>query len=210
VRILGSSLPASSNVWAAAVCVMVGALAGLASPVVAKEAVVSPKAVRALLERRAPPGADELRDLGLGADTVLVGLASDATLDVPLRARATGALAHFASPAARRFLGETVRTKAFSKDAGERLLVRKAAVALGWLGGSDVPVRVEPLLDSPDADVRLDAVLALGLTRSQAAVEILRRRMPGEKDDRVRAQMSRQLGVLDQALQARPAAPAPG
>ncbi|HXU82001.1 MAG TPA: HEAT repeat domain-containing protein, partial [Polyangia bacterium] len=80
------------------------------------------------------------------------------------------------------------------------LLLAKAAVALGWLGGVRVPDRLGPLLDHPDPDVRVDAAAGLGLTRLPTAVEHLRKRLDVEPVARVRAQISRQIQVIEATL----------
>jgi len=53
--------------------------------------------------------------------------------------------------------------------------------------------------------VRIDAALALGLTRLESAAELLRQRLPAEKDARVRTQIGRQLRVIEAALTPPPA-----
>ena len=52
------------------------------------------------------------------------------------------------------------------------------------------------LLDHGDPEVRLDAVLALGLTRARAADKPLRARLPHETDAGVRAQIESLLRTL--------------
>jgi hypothetical protein len=80
------------------------------------------------------------------------------------------------------------------------LLLRRALVALGTIGGSRVPDTVAPLLSHPDPDVRADAAIALALTRLPKAAEHLRARLPLEPDGRVRGHIARQLNVIDTAL----------
>jgi HEAT repeat protein len=143
--------------------------------------------------------------LGAGVDQVLIAIAGDAKAEALLRARAVSALAYCRTPAARKFLAQTISEKAAAAAPGERLLARKAAMALGWLGGPDVPALLAPLLDHTDPDVRIDAALALGLTRLDGAAELLRKRLPQESDARVRAQIGRQLRVIEASLVPAPA-----
>ncbi len=166
-------------------------------------------AVEALLRGPGiPPGARDLAALGIGVDRMLCEIAGDHAIDILLRARAVSSLSFFATPASRAFLEATVKGGAglsqspAAAQTGERLLVRRAAVALGWLGGSGVPALLEPLLGSPDPDVRLDTTLGLGLLRSTDAADALKKRLPAEQIDRVRAQMSRQIRVIEDALAA--------
>jgi hypothetical protein len=173
-------------------------LLGAASLVQAAPAQVSRATVEAKLRTYQPePG--PWRALGAGTEQALIAVAGDGKTEIVLRARAVSTLAYFNGPAARKFLEATVDGKATSSDPGDRVLVRKAAVALGWLGGSRVPDKLAPLLDSQDPDVRLDAAVGLGLTRLPAAAEPLRKRLDLETDARVRTQISRQIQVIDAA-----------
>jgi HEAT repeat protein len=69
-----------------------------------------------------------------------------------------------------------------------------------------VPARLGPLLDHEDPEVRLDAAIALGLTRLAPAADLLRKRMDVEPVPRVRSQMGRQLRVIEDARAAAAAA----
>jgi hypothetical protein len=137
------------------------------------------------------------RAMGPGTDEALIEIAGDGKTEMLLRSRAVSTLSYFPTPAARKFLESTIGGKAASPDAGDRQLVGKAAVALGWLGGVHVPDQLAPLLDHPDPDVRLDAAIGLGLTRLPTAAEALRKRLDIENVARVRAQISRQIQVIE-------------
>jgi HEAT repeats len=156
-----------------------------------------------------PPRKDELGALGEGADAALVAIAADEKVEILIRARAISAVAYYPSPEARRLLVGLVGRKpppakpAAAPPAGQNLLVRKAAVGLGWMGGLDVPGHLGPLLDDPDPEVRLDAAIGLGLTRLSAAADLLRKRLLVEQDPRVRQQIGRQLHAVEQT-RARP------
>jgi hypothetical protein len=139
------------------------------------------------------------RALGPGTDQTLIEIAGDGKVETLLRARAITTLGYFSTPAARKFLETTIEGKGTSSDPGDRLLVAKAAVSLGWLGGVDVPARLAPLLTHADAEVRLDAAVGLGLTRLPAAAEALKKRVELETVPRVRAQISRQIQVIEGA-----------
>lgn len=146
------------------------------------------------------------RPLGTSADRVLIQIGGDTKEEILIRTRAVSALAAFPNADARKFLEATVDANAAASKPDERLLLRKATVALGWIGGSSVPARIAPLLDHADPDVRLDAAIALGLTRAEAAADPLRRRFEKEPVAPVRAQIGRQLRIIEDALAA--AAPA--
>jgi hypothetical protein len=161
-----------------------------------------PRVARATVESRLrsyKPDPAPWRALGPGTDETLIEIAGDGKTEALLRARAVSTLSYFPTPAARKFLESTIDGKAASPDPADRLLVAKAAVALGWLGGVQVPARLAPLLDHPDPDVRLDAAIGLGLTRLTTAAEELRKRLDVESVARVRAQISRQIQVIEAA-----------
>jgi HEAT repeat protein len=186
------------------------------APAPAPAAPVKAASARAALETRlraadSPPSEAELRSLGPGVDEALVAIAGDARVEILVRARAVSALAFFPTPPARGFLERALGDKAISADPGERLLLRKAAVAFGWQGGGPAARKVGLLLEHVDPDVRIDAAFALGLTRIEAAAVLLRKRAPAETDPRVRRQIDRQIRVIEEALRAAAAeAPAGG
>ena len=162
---------------------------------------------RAALERQLqsserPPTAEELRAHGRQPDRLLVTIAEDARSEPLLRARAVSALGSAPTPTARLFLARTLSERLASKDATDRLLLRRAAVALGWQGGSSAAAEIAPLLDHEDPEVRIDAGVALGLCRLPAAIPLLRARVAKESDQRVRANLGRQLATLERALPA--------
>jgi HEAT repeat protein len=117
-----------------------------------------------------------------------------------MRARAVSALALAPSWASREFLGKLVGSTAMAKDAADLLLIRRAAMALGWQGGPAAPPLLAGLLEHTDPEVRVDAALALGLTRLPHAAELLRSRLDVESDGRVRGYISRQLRIVENAL----------
>jgi HEAT repeat protein len=164
----------------------------------------APTASRAAVEARLrayelPPSPDDLAKLGRGIDDVLATIAADEKVGTLIRARAVSALGQCSTVVARRFLEETIDAKAGSSKPEDRLLLRKAALALAWMGGLATPARLGPLLENPDPDVRLDAALGLGLTRLKTAAEILRSRLPIEPDARVRLHIGRQLAAIERA-----------
>jgi HEAT repeat protein len=149
--------------------------------------------------RRYHPDPAGWRALGPGTDEALIEIARDGKAEIVMRSRAVSTLAYFATPASRKFLEATIDGKATSANPDDHLLLRKAAVALGWLGGTQAPDRLAPLLASEDPEVRFDAAVGLGLTRLPAAAKPLRRRLDIEPVDRVRAQISRQIQVIETA-----------
>ena len=140
--------------------------------------------------------APEVADLGAGAGPLLVQIADDRAATPPTRARAMEALTWVRTPATRDFLENFLIRKRPSSDAVDHLLLRKAAMALGWQAGPRSVDAVAALLDHPDPEVRLDAVVALGLTRARSAEKPLRDRLATEADATVRAQIESQLRVL--------------
>jgi len=140
--------------------------------------------------------AAEVADLGAGAGAWLAQIAGDRAAPPTMRARAMEALTYVRTPATRAFLENVLIRKRPSSDAIDHILLRKAAMALGWQGGPRSVDAVAALLDHPDPEVRLDAVVALGLTRARSAEKPLRDRLAAETDTAVRAQIETQLRVL--------------
>ena len=115
-----------------------------------------------------------------------MAIAGDAAAEATLRGRATGALAHAASPRARTFLMDVVTRAADDRTPPSALVLRRAAVALGWQGGPTAPPPLGALLAHADPEVRTDAAVGLGLTRLAPAASLLRNHLAVEKDARVR------------------------
>jgi len=147
---------------------------------------------------KAPRGlaAGDVAELGAGAGPLLAQIADDKAVASPIRLRAMAALAYVRTPRAHDFLEDYVVRMRPSSDPVDRALLRKAAIALGWQSGPRTVEVLAALLDHPDAEVRLDAVVALGLTRTQRAEKPLRARLAIEPDPAVRAQIDRQLKSL--------------
>jgi hypothetical protein len=138
----------------------------------------------------------DLAELGAKAGVLLGEIADDKAVAAPIRLRAMAGLAYVRTPAAHDFLENFLIRKRPSSDPIDRALLRKAAIALGWQAGPRSVEILATLLDHADAEVRLDAVVALGLTRARGAEKPLRDRLSGEPDAAVRAQIENQLKVL--------------
>jgi HEAT repeat protein len=138
----------------------------------------------------------ELRALASAPEKPLMAIAEDAQAEGLARARAVAALRLLPSPEVQGFLGKLVRSKAKSKDATDQLLLRRAAVALGWMGGSRAGDDLALLFENGDPEVRLDAAIGIGLSRAPDAADLLRRQLAIESVPRVRNQIERQLRVL--------------
>jgi hypothetical protein len=149
-----------------------------------------------------PSAATEWRAMGPGIEDALIALAADPKVELSIRGRAVSALGLVSTRPGQAFLEKVVKESAASTDAGEKLILRKAAVALAWLGGAAVPGQIGPLLQHSDPDVRLDAAIGLGLTRSEQAAELLRERFGVETVPKVRSQIGRQLAQVEQAVDA--------
>jgi hypothetical protein len=143
------------------------------------------------------PALSELHSLVAMPAIPLMAIASDDKVTALTRARAVAALRLLPSPTVQEFLGKLVTTKAKAVAPDDRLILRRAAVALGWMPASDTPNRLALLFENADPEVRLDAVIGLALTRSEVAPVLLRRQLAVETVARVRNQIERQLQVLD-------------
>lgn len=152
----------------------------------------------AYLDAHDVPTLAELRALAPAPEALLMAIANDARVDGLGRSRAVAALRLVPTPEVQAFLGKLVQSNAKATDATDRLIVRRAAVALGWTLAPNAPARLALLFDNDDADVRLDAVIGLGLTRAAEAAGILRSQLAVETVARVRDQIERQLRVLAQ------------
>jgi len=150
----------------------------------------------AYLETHDVPAAAELRALAPAPDALLMSIVDDTRAGGLVRSRAVAALRLLPSPAVQGFLGKLVAAKARAKDATDRLIVRRAAVALGWMAAPNAAAQLATLFANDDAEVRLDAAIGLGLTRTEDAAVILNRQLAVETDARVRDQIQRQLHAL--------------
>lgn len=151
------------------------------------------------------PSAAELRALSGTPGKPLMAIAADARAPALVRARAVAALRLWPSAETHRFLGRLVQDQAKASDATNRLLVRRAAIALGWMAGAGVCERLALLFDNSDPEVRVDGAIGLGLTRAPEAPALLRQQFAVEPVARVRDQIARQLRALGHT----PAAPEP-
>jgi len=146
--------------------------------------------------------AAELRALAKAPEAALMAIASDTKAEALIRSRAVAALRLVPTMDVRAFLGKLVVAKAKATDGTDRLIVRRAAVALGWLPpGPDTVEQLATLFENEDAEVRLDAVIGLGLTRVATAARFLRGQLVVEQSPRVREQIDRQLRALGESAQ---------
>jgi HEAT repeat protein len=140
--------------------------------------------------------AAELRGFAAAPEKTLMAIASAEDALRLTRARAVAALRLLPSPTVQAFLGTLIESNAKATGDTERLILRRAAVALGWIGGSDAPEQLALLFDNDDPEVRLDAVLGISMTRAATAVAILHKQLVAEASPRVREQIQRQLTAL--------------
>ena len=139
------------------------------------------------------PTAAELRTLAQAPAPPLMTIATDEHATALVRARAVAALRLFPSPAVQGFLSKLVRSNAKSTDETMRLLLRRAAVTLGWLGGPRADADLALLFENADAEVRVDAAIGVGLTRAAEAPLFLRQQLAVESVPRVRDEIERAL-----------------
>jgi HEAT repeat protein len=159
----------------------------------------SPRKVSARLEVEAAlgkAGPADLQRLAATAQGSLMAIASDRTSAEIIRARALSALAYARNLTAQTFLENFIVGRTPPLDPTDRVLIRHAAVALGWQGDARLVEIVEPLLDNADIDVRMDAAVALGLARTRSAEAPLRARLATETDGAVRRQLEASLRAV--------------
>lgn len=143
--------------------------------------------VEASLAKSSAPG--DLQRWAATADGILTAVAADRAAAETVRGRALAALAYARTARVHAFLENFIIEKTPSSAAVDHLLVRRAAVSLGWQGGPRVVEIVAPLLESTDPEVRLDAGAALELCRDRAAAAPLRARLAIETDPAVKRQL---------------------
>jgi hypothetical protein len=152
----------------------------------------APSAVSARAEVEAAlgkGGGAELQRLAVTAQGPLMVIASDRTRSEMVRSRALSALAYARNLRVASYLENFIVLATPSSDATDRVLLRRAAVSLGWQGDGRLVETIAPLLDHTDREVRLDAAIALGLGRTRSAEAPLRARLANETDSAVRRQL---------------------
>jgi HEAT repeat protein len=155
--------------------------------------------IEAYLATHDVPAAADLRALAAAPENALMAVASDPAAEGLMRSRAVAALRVVPTQGVQVFLGKLIQTKAKATDQTDRLIVRRAAVAMGWIGGAGTVEKLAMLFDNDDAEVRLDAAIGLGLTRDATAATALRRQLAVESAPRVRDQIGRQLRALNES-----------
>jgi hypothetical protein len=107
--------------------------------------------IAAYLASHDVPSAAALRALSSNPEKPLSAIAADTRAEPLVRARAVAALRLFPSAETRGFLGKLVEDKAQATSATDRMLVRRAAVALGWMAGPGTCERLARLFANADA-----------------------------------------------------------
>jgi HEAT repeat protein len=177
-------------------------LALAAAPAATKPAATKPAdgraPIAAYLASHDVATAAELRALSSTPAKPLLAIAADTRAEPLVRARAVAALRLYPSAETRGFLGKLLEDKAEATSATDRLLVRRAAVALGWMAGPGACEQIALLFANSDTEVRVDGAIGLGLTRAPEAPALLRKQFTVETVARVRDQIERQLRALGQ------------
>jgi HEAT repeat protein len=165
--------------------------------------------IEAYLATHDVAAAAELRGFAAAPEKTLMAIASAGDAERLTRSRAVAALRLLPSPTVQDFLASLIEGKAKATDETDRLLLRRAAVALGWIGGSDAPELLALLFDNDAPEVRLDAALGISMTRAASASAILHKQLVVEPSPRVREQIQRQLTALGEEPPAPEKAPGP-
>lgn len=146
-------------------------------------------AVEELLSKEGGPLAPkDIKAMGKDADLVLIDIARDAHAATALRTRAVDALAASGTVVGREHL---VRLTAVNTNEADLPLVRKALLGLGWMHDSRIVHNAGPWLEHKAPAVRLDAAVALALSKNPQAFELLERHNRNEKDADVRQKIQR-------------------
>lgn len=153
--------------------------------------------LRYLSTHDVPKNVSELTSLGPKPANAFMKIIQTRQHPALTRARAMSALRLLPSPAVQSFVAKWVETNAKADNTTDRMIVRRAAMVLGWMGGPAVFDRLEMLFENSDPETRIDAVLALSLNRVPRSIELLRKHLGTESDPRVRALIERQLTAMD-------------
>jgi HEAT repeats len=161
--------------------------------------------------------ASALRKLGKDVDLVVMDIANDVGQTLRIRVAAVRALGELDTQVARSYLmrqlqstaptvGKTGTNNPRAPESRDGISMMRAAVlALGWTRSEEAIPAIERLLAHPEAEVRLDAIAALVLTRRPQALAALEFARPQEKDKGVRKKLDRQIDRLRDALKRDPA-----
>lgn len=184
---IGVALLSSSVVWAQT---------KKAPPAPATRASVE----AALTKEGRPIAPADVQGMGKDADLVLIDIVRDAHSSAALRVRAIDALAASGSVVAR---DQLVRIVKPTQNEVDLAMVRRALLGLGWLHDGRILANAGPWLEHDSAAVRLDAAVALALSKNPEGIEMLEKHNRREKDRDVKQKIQR---LIDNN---RPAQPAP-
>lgn len=134
----------------------------------------------------------DVKAMGKDADHVLIDIFRDGHAPVGLRGRAIDALAASGSVVARNQLVSIVKA---TQSEVELSLVRKALLGLGWLHDARIVANVGPWLAHDSAAVRLDAALALALSKNIYATDLLETHIRTEKDSDLKRLITRLIAI---------------
>ncbi|MDX2018669.1 MAG: hypothetical protein SF187_00405 [Deltaproteobacteria bacterium] len=154
----------------------------------------------ALTKEGRPIAPADVQAMGKDADLVLIDIVRDAQASAALRGRAIDALAASGSVVAR---DQLVRIVKPTQNEVELAMVRRALLGLGWLHDGRILANAGPWLEHDSAAVRLDAAVALALSKNPEGIEMLEKHNRREKDRDVKQKIQR---LIDNN---RPAQPAP-
>ena len=196
-----------------AMLVSVSLSALLAAPAAASPDAGHAKSERArvesYLESHDVSSAAEVRGVSPSPDKTLIAIASDEHAERLIRSRAVAALRFLPSSDVQEFLTKLIQDKATATDPTDRLILRRAAIAVGWMAGADAPDLLATLFANEDVEVRVDAVLGISMSRAGTATGTLRKQLAVESAPRVRQQIERQLVALEAPNSQTNQAPAP-
>jgi len=178
------------RVWnAIASSFLLGAISSLSSAIAAPAAHEPPvPATRTvveglLLKEKGTLAPKDIKAMGKDADLVLIDIARDTHASTTLRTRAVDALAASGTVVGREHL---VRITTANNNEADLPLVRKALLGLGWMHDGRIVDNAGPWLEHKAPAVRLDAAVALALSKNPQAFELLERHNRTEKDTDVR------------------------
>lgn len=169
----------------------------LALPARADVRARRPQVEQALSAIEGVPRKTELVRLGLGVDKVLQDIVAHPSKRVLARVRALTVLRYYPSKTTQALLRKEIAATQKAKRGLPLIYLGQALRSYAVVVGPKAVSVVQPQLDHASIDVRVAAAEALRLSRAPTASAILAARAKHDPSATVRAELQRQLRLLD-------------
>lgn len=152
---------------------------------------------------KGPSKASLLRVFGPDVEGVLREIVAKPSRAVLARVRALTALRYFPSKGTRALLAKEIAANKGKRRGLALLYLRQALTSYAVVAGKQALSTVTPLLSHPSLDVRVDAGEALRLSGAPQARALIAARVKSDPSATVRAELTRQLQLIDRAADKR-------